>query len=130
MIWGVPLPGGGRDFKDIENRNNPPPGSYKGRLYIHAGMETDREAPDWSWPGDIGGADLPHGVIIGYVTLVAWTRWAPSRWADPTGWQWWVRNPVKIQPIKARGRITPLLWTPTRHENDLSRQINAAVPVT
>ena len=117
-IFGVPGPGGELDYKLIENRTWQT--SWRGRLFIHAGMDTD-QAPSWAQPAGAGAdGELPHGVILGYVTLVTCTRykgWLPSRWADPEGWHWWLRDPVAFpEPVKASGRLG--MWAPRLQRSD------------
>lgn len=129
---GTPLQGP----KDVENRGWPPPQlnarELPARLYIHAGAETDPDAPDWAYPaGDR--AALPHKCVLGYVTLFAATHgWHPSIWADPDEspqkitWHWWLRNPVPFpRPVPMRGWQG--LWTPRETQQAEARQILAAV---
>jgi hypothetical protein len=126
VIIGTPREG----FKDVENRSWAPPQlkarELPFRLYIHAGAETDPDAPDWAYPaGDR--AALPHKCVLGYVTLHEATNgWHPSKWADAGDWHWWLRNPVAFpRPVEMRGWQT--LWTPRATQQDEARQILAAV---
>lgn len=89
--------------KDVENRSWTT--SYRGRVYIHAGMRLDPEdvLPD--------GVPVPRGAIIGHVELVNIVTDSASRWAEPGQYHWLLAIPVALtSPVPARGRLG--LWSP------------------
>ena len=89
--------------KDVENRSWTT--TYRGRLYIHAGMRLD--------PDDVLPAAVPvvHGAIIGYVELTDIVTDSLSRWAEPGQYHWLLANPVPLpSPVPAKGRLG--LWLP------------------
>jgi hypothetical protein len=89
--------------KDVENRGWTT--SYRGRLYIHAGMQLD--------PVDVLPADVPllRGAIIGYVLLVNIVSDSDSWWAEQGKYHWLLADPVVLRtPVSARGRLG--LWSP------------------
>jgi hypothetical protein len=89
--------------KDVENRSWTT--TYRGRLYIHAGMRLD---PDDVLPV---GVPIVHGAIIGHVELVDIVTDSPSRWAERGQYHWLLANPVPLpSSVPAKGRLG--LWSP------------------
>ena len=93
--------------KDIENRVWAT--SYRGRLWIHAGLATARAQPD-CWADKYGlwlpPEPLPRGAIIGSVDLVDVVRNPSSPWALPRHYHWVLRRPMLlVRPVKWDGRL-------------------------
>jgi hypothetical protein len=89
--------------KDVENRSWPT--SYRGRLYVHAGMRLEDEDV---LPADV---PVPRGCIIGYVDLVDVMTGSQSRWAEPGQYHWLLANPVPLpEPLPCKGALG--LWNP------------------
>jgi hypothetical protein len=89
--------------KDVENRSWTT--TYRGRLYIHAGMRLD---PDEVLPA---GVPVLHGAIIGHVELVDIVTSSSSRWAESGQYHWLLAQPVPLtSPVPATGRLG--LWSP------------------
>lgn len=88
-------------IKDVENKSQRT--SYRGPLYIHAGLGVDedgmrrhRRLID----------DVPAGVILGRVTLTDCVWGYRSRWAVPDCWQWVLTDPRPLKrPIRAKGKL-------------------------
>ncbi|MGA8726948.1 MAG: ASCH domain-containing protein [Acidimicrobiales bacterium] len=94
-------------IKPVENRTWPT--RHRGRLYIHAGLELDRQAMELH-EHRFDGEPPPLGAIIGWVDLVDCVRDSTSRWADRGAWHWILSDPVALrQPVPARGQMG--LWT-------------------
>jgi len=89
--------------KDVENRRWTT--KYRGRLYIHAGMQVDA---DDVLPRD---TPAPRGAIIGHVELVGIVTDSASRWAEAGQYHWVLGAAVPLAaPVPARGRLG--LWSP------------------
>jgi ASCH domain len=71
--------------KTTEDRTWKP--SYRGRLWIHAGTETDLQAPAGLWPA--GRALLLRSAILGHVTLTGVQ-------GDPGDWHWILTDPLQL----------------------------------
>jgi hypothetical protein len=87
-----------RGFQQVEERTWTT--SYRGRLYVHAGLSLDEDAP-----AELIARCRPLvlGAIVGEVTLVDVRR------GGPTGWEWLLADPVPWEvPISCRG--WPGLW--------------------
>lgn len=82
------------DGKNVENRTWST--SYRGRLWIHAGLSID----EWAMHVPEG---LPRGVILGHVQLVDVVRDSDSIWAEPWCFHWLLENPTPVDPIPYRG---------------------------
>lgn len=93
--------------KDVENRKWLT--NYRGRLYIHAGLKTDKSVPPelchehalWKphslW--DVAGA------VIGYVELVDCITDSDSEWAEAGLYHWVLRDPQRFKPRPMRGAL-------------------------
>lgn len=87
--------------KDVENRTWST--SYRGLLAVHAGQRWD--ASGAAWLAVASSQAYPRGVLLGTVHLVAVTRDARSRWAQPGAWHWVLADPRPFpEPIPWRGR--------------------------
>jgi ASCH domain len=96
-----------RAGKDVENRKQRT--SYRGRLWIHAGLFKRREAPDL-WAAEVGlwmpPEPLPRGVILGSVELVDCVDDSDSPWALPGHYHWVFRSPRRlVRPVAAAGSL-------------------------
>lgn len=93
--WGSLIIWGG---KTTEVRSWPT--RYRGLLWIHQGLGTDRPGIDLP-----PGLPMPAGYVIGHVQLTGVTQAAPGVW------HWHLRDPVPLDvPVRARGRQS--LWRP------------------
>jgi ASCH domain len=85
-------------LKITEDRTWKP--SWRGRLWIHAGTETDQNAPGHLWPP---GREVIHSAILGFVTL--------SRVdGDPGDWHWVLTDPYELAVPLAGVRGYPSIW--------------------
>jgi hypothetical protein len=109
--------------KDIENRRRAT--TYRGTLYIHAGLRTDPVA----YAQLLGREDLPGvtGAIIAVARLTGAHHGCGgscSAWAEPGAWHWHIRDAVALRtPVKVTGRQG--LWIP---DAQLRAQVTAATP--
>ncbi|TLS45731.1 hypothetical protein FE633_13265 [Streptomyces montanus] len=110
--------------KDIENRDWPP-GSYRGLILVHAGLDTDQAALR-HMPRDM---ELPSGAVVAVARIAGAHTDCDgrcSRWADcDSAWHWEfshvVRLPAPVTQVKGRQR----LWVPG---DPLRRRVAAALP--
>jgi ASCH domain len=73
---------------------------YRGRLYIHAALRLDADAPEWDGP------PLVFGVVLGHVELTEVTEGAD-------GWEWHLAEPVPLDvPVPCQGRLGLWRWKP------------------
>jgi ASCH domain len=91
--------------KPIENRSWV--SDYRGRLYIHAGLNYDVDAferIEREHDIQFDRATLQKGAIIGHAEMVDCVTAHPSRWFDgPYGWV--LRNPKRIAAIPLKGQL-------------------------
>lgn len=96
--------------KDVENRSWYT--HYRGPLLIHAGATYRPHAP---LPRGIVApdrGDLDFSAVIGVVDLVDVVDRSRSRWFNPDGYGFVLRNPRALKrPVPCKGRLG--LWTPT-----------------
>lgn len=73
--------------------------SYRGTLYIHAGLALDGDAPGWTGP------PLVFGAVAGHVMLVKIT-------GTEGAWEWHLRAPRPfIEPVRCSGRLGLWRWS-------------------
>ncbi len=82
--------------KDVENRSWRT--TFRGRLGIH--VSTGKVEPAY-----LAFDLLPHGCVVGTVELYDIVSGSRSRWAREDQWHWLIRNPVRIEPVRVRGRV-------------------------
>lgn len=75
--------------------------SHRGRLWIHAGTETDWKAPAELWPP--GGAPLLSQAILGYVTVTGVE-------GEPGAWHWILTNAHALAVPLTGIRGHPGIW--------------------
>jgi hypothetical protein len=75
------------------------PTSYRGDLYIHCGLKTDREE---CRRARLDPGKLPHGILLCRVELFDVVP-------DEDGFAWKLRNPRPVPPEKLRGKLG--LWS-------------------
>jgi hypothetical protein len=96
-----------RAGKDVENRGRPT--NYRGRLWIHAGLSTDRQKADkWATKHDIWLPEepLPRGYILGSVELEDCAEESRSIWAIDDNYFWVLSNPrVLHHPVRHTGQL-------------------------
>lgn len=87
--------------KDIENRTWKT--NFRGRVFIHAGLNADKNAPDHVW--DLLPEDVAiFGGIIGTVEIVDCVQASESKWFMGP-WGWVLRDPKPISFIPYKGRL-------------------------
>lgn len=94
-----------RGEKTIENRTWDT--SYRGRLWVHAGMSVANEAAlpiDASLYGEDWDV-LPRGVIIGSVELVDVVEDSDSEWAIEGHFHWVLEDAQACYPIPFKGGL-------------------------
>lgn len=98
--------------------------SFRGGLWIHAGLAFDRSAPALVKDGPV--AEMARGAIIGRVDVVGTHHsdgcrvWC-TRWSLPDSWHWELANPVALpEPVPCRGALG--LW---RVPDDVLAQLTA-----
>lgn len=96
--------------KDIENRTKPH--SYRGEVFIHAGLKEDEDAVSglsYVYPelaqviadASPGGKWDQRGGIIGKAQMTGVVRAHPSRWFHgPVGWVMADPEPVPFEPLR------------------------------
>ncbi len=89
--------------KNVENRSWRT--NFRGSLGIH--VSTGKvERADLAFlnlrPRDLS---LPLGYVVGTVELYDIVSASRSRWAQEGQWHWLIRNPVRIEPVRVRGRV-------------------------
>jgi hypothetical protein len=86
-------------IKTAEDREWKP--SWRGRLWIHAGAETDWKAPAGLWPP---GATPPlTSALLGWVTLTAVE-------GEPGNWHWVLAEPRQLAEPLTGVRGHPGIW--------------------
>ena len=110
------------EHKPIENRTRFT--SYRGELYIHAGLSFDRDAIDYigdfcpaaatSIKAELERINNDCGKIIGRVQLTdcrcpEWDGMPDSCWAEVGAWHWMLAKPEAVVPFPARGQLG--IWT-------------------
>lgn len=107
-------------LKTVENRSWVFPFETPATIAIHAGLKDD---PDWRtgrdrWPAKARFSpspysmffeDLPHGVVLGVVTVVRCTSPLPAQllgpWEIAGHWHWHLRDARPLRsPVVTRGR--------------------------
>jgi ASCH domain-containing protein len=72
--------------------------SYRGTLFIHAGLALDRDAPQWEGP------PLVFGAVLGHVILFRIT-------GTEGAWEWHLRAPRPFtEPVPCPGRLGLWKW--------------------
>lgn len=122
IIHGYRTVTGRIEHKRIENRSRFT--SYRGELYIHAGLSFDREAIGYigdfcpeaaaSIKGEMARINAGRGKIIGRVQLTGcqcpeWDDMPESCWAEVGAWHWMLNKPEAVVPFSARGQLG--IWT-------------------
>jgi len=89
--------------KDVENRSWKT--LHRGPLGIHVSAGKVERA-DLSFLR-LRASDLvlPLGCVVGFVELYDVVNASRSRWARDDQWHWLIRNPVRIEPQRVRGRV-------------------------
>jgi hypothetical protein len=89
--------------KDVENRSWRT--TFRGTLGIHVSTGKVERADLAFLKLRMGDLALPLGCVVGYVELYDIVNAANSRWAREGQWHWLIRNPVRIAPVRLRGRV-------------------------
>lgn len=93
--------------KDIENRTWRT--KHRGKLTIHAGRADRGPHTREAWHAVAAlNLDTPTGVLLGTVDLFDITENSASAWAVPEHYHWQLRNPKRMRPVAAKGRLG--LW--------------------
>lgn len=93
--------------KLIENRTWKT--NYRGRLYIHASQNLDRDGYEWCtdhslWRVIFSVNIFEYSEILGHVDLVNVVEESYSPWFfGPYGWVF--ENPTRIEPIPSKGKL-------------------------
>ncbi len=73
---------------------------YRGRVFIHAGKETDPDAPAELWPP---AGEVVTGAVLGWVTL-------DQVDGEPGAYRWHITHPVQLAEPVTGVRGYPGLW--------------------
>ena len=87
--------------KNVENRTWRT--NFRGQLGIHVSRNV--ETSELRGLGLRTNDLFPLGCIVGTVELYNITRSSRSRWARDDQFHWLIRNPVRIEPVRLRGRL-------------------------
>lgn len=77
--------------------------NFRGQLGIHVSRNV--ETSELRGLGLRTNDLFPLGCIVGTVELYNITRSLRSRWARDDQFHWLIRNPVRIEPVRLRGRL-------------------------
>lgn len=82
--------------KDVENRSWAT--SYRGTVLIHAGQRFERDGVIFAEKLGISvSTELPRGLILGSVELIACVLDSTSPWAIKGMWHWILANPKPVR---------------------------------
>lgn len=99
--WAAAIIYGG---KDIENRSWKT--KFRGRVYIHASLQVDKNAPKYVWDVFEKHFDdkMAFGGIIGSVEITDFVESSDSKWFQgPFGFV--LKNPKPIEFIRYKGQL-------------------------